>query len=136
MNRKGIIVRLVDVVLNLLFGFMCISQVQQHSQIKIAETREFDVDRIDKEEIVFIGITNDGRFLVEDEQMVISDVTELQNYIIMKRNEFQALKLKMRIRIRSNWDTPIKYSLWLSELCDQVGVAKGLDVKKVDKKSH
>lgn len=136
MNKKGIIVRLVDVVLNLLFGFMCISQVQKHSQIQIAESKEFEVSRIDKEEIVFIGITNDGKFLVEDEQMVISNLSELQNYIIMKRNELTALKLKMRIRIRSNWDTPIKYSFWISELCDRVGVAKGLDVKKVEKKNH
>lgn len=136
MNRKGIIVRLVDVVLNLLFGFMCISQVQKHTQIQIAESREFEIDRIDKEEVVLIGITPDGKFLVEDEQVAITDLPTLQEYIIKKRVELASIKRKMRVRVRSNWDTPIKYSFWISELCDQVGVPKGLDVKKVDKKSH
>lgn len=135
MSKKGIIIRLVDIVLNLLFGFITISEVSRQSKIDIAKTSEFQVERLDKEEVVFIAITNDGKYLVEDEQVVINEEKFLQQYIIQKLTELKSYKgkdAKMRVRIRSNWDAPIKYSLYVSAICDVYGIQKGVDVKRVN----
>lgn len=134
MSKRGIILRLVDVVLILLFGFVSISEVSRQSKIELAKTTEFPVEKLEHEEIVFIGITSDGKFLVEDERILIEDVISLKQYILSKKKEFETLNAKVRVRIRSNWDTPIKYTLWISELCDRLHVKKGVDVTRVENK--
>ncbi len=135
MSGKGIIIRLVDVVLILLFGFVSISEVARQSKIELAKTSEFPVEKLEREEVVFIAITADGRFLVEDESILIKDATSLKNYLLGKKREFRNQKADMRVRIRSNWDTPIKYSLLISEICDNMKVNKSIDVKRIENHS-
>ena len=134
MTKKGIILRLVDVVLILLFGFISISEVTRQSKIDLAKTTEFPVEKLENEEIVIIGITDDGKFLVADETIIVDDLNILKNYIVSKNEIFKNNNTKMRIRVRSNWDTPIKYTLWLSELCDRIGIAKSVDVERRENK--
>ena len=134
MSKKGIILRLVDVVLILLFGFISISEVSRKSKIELAKTTEFPVEKLENEEIVIVGITPDGKFLVADEAIMIDNLTLLKQYILTKKREFNTQNSRMRIRIRSNWDTPIKYTLWISELCDKIGVTKGVDVERRENK--
>jgi biopolymer transport protein ExbD len=126
---SGIVIRLIDVVLILLFGFISISEVSQKTQISLPKSTEVPLSNPDKEEILIIGITTDGEYLVDEESRKIVDVRILENYIWDKQMAYIALEAKMRVRIRSDRDAPAKYTMRLARLCDQLNIPKSIDVE-------
>ena len=60
MSKGGNILRLIDIVLILLFGFISISEVSQRSRIRLAESTETPQSPPDKEEIIVVGISPEG----------------------------------------------------------------------------
>ena len=123
------LVRLIDVVLILLFGFIAISEVAYRSQIDLPDSDQTPHSYPDKEEILIIGIMPNGLYLVEEETMAISNMETMQHYIQKKKREYEAHQIEMRIRIRSAWNAPIKYMMALGDLCDELGIPKGMDVE-------
>ncbi len=65
MKRSGLLIRFVDVVLILLFGFIAISEIKLHNDIDLARSTETERPPIDKREVVFIGVTKTGAYSIE-----------------------------------------------------------------------
>ena len=128
--RSDLIIRLIDVVLILLFGFIAISEVSKKSKIKLAESHAVPTASPDKESVVYIGILPDHRFLVENETQVIAKPDALARYIVQKRNQFSAQNKRLRIRVRANHDTEVKYAFTVVNICQEMHIPVGLDVIK------
>ncbi len=126
----GLIVRLVDVVLILLFGFISISEVDKRTKIKLAESFAVPLTAPSRERVVYIGVLPDGRYLVEDETRTISDLRTMQNYIISKRDQLNRQKIKMRIRLRVNYNAPVQPAFKVVKICQLLKIPVGLDVIK------
>lgn len=133
-SGNATVIRLIDVVLILLFGFISISEISSRSVLELPKSTQMAYVYPDKEELLIIGITNEGKFLVEDESKIITDFGTLRDYVETKRLENTKNKIDTRVRIRSNWNTPIKYTLAVANLCDQLGIPKGVDVILESKK--
>lgn len=128
MNQGGIVIRLIDVVLILLFGFISISEISSKSLVQLPKSKQMTYALPDKEDLLIIGITADGKFLVEEESEMIEDFNSLKFYIVTKHAENVRNKVDTRVRIRSNWDTPIKYTIAVANVCDMLQIPKGMDV--------
>ena len=128
MSQGGIVIRLIDVVLILLFGFISISEISSKSLVNLPKSSQTNYSLPDKENLLIIGITTDGMYLIENEDELISNFSALKFYIVSKNDENILNNIETRVRIRSNWDTPIKYTLALANLCDYLGIPKGIDV--------
>jgi biopolymer transport protein ExbD len=128
MSQGGIVIRLIDVVLILLFGFISISEISSKSLVNLPKSSQTNYLLPDKENLLIIGITTDGMYLVENEDEIITNFNSLKFYIVSKNDENILNKIETRVRIRSNWDTPIKHTLALANLCDYLGIPKGIDV--------
>ncbi len=128
MSHSGIVIRLIDVVLILLFGFISISEISSKSLVELPKSKQMHYSLPDEEDLLIIGITPSGKFLVEDESEVITDFKALQFYIVTKYEENRKNNIETRVRIRSNWNTPIKYTLALANVCDVLHIPKGMDV--------
>ena len=128
MNQGGIVIRLIDVVLILLFGFISISEISSKSLIDLPKSSQTNYSLPDKENLLIIGITPDGQYLIENENEIISSFISLRFYIENKNEENIQNKIETRVRIRSNWDTPIKHTIALANLCDHLRIPKGIDV--------
>lgn len=128
MTGGGIIVRLIDVVLILLFGFISISEISRKSKIELPKSTQTQASKLDMESILIIGITADGNYLVDNETRKLADFEDLKEYI--RENNRKAIdnNAKTRVRIRSNWNTPIRYTVMLARFCDELGIVKGIDV--------
>ena len=127
MRNGRFLVRFVDVVLILLFGFISISQVQKRSVVtppKSSETQKSPADEVTN---VFISVTEQGAFLVENETRSLTQVSELSAYI----NEVKGLygEQGVKVRIRSDDTAPIQYAMLVAQLCDDAGIPKALDVR-------
>jgi biopolymer transport protein ExbD len=126
MRRGSFLIRFVDVVLILLFGFIIISDVDEDSMIILPESTETPPQPPDFEDLVFIGIDEQGRYLVENESMLITDRAELERYILMQKYRYGA---RLKIRIRSNYNTPVQYAIAAAQICDDHKITKAIDVK-------
>lgn len=128
--RSDLIIRLIDVVLILLFGFIAISEVSKKSKIDLAESHAVPTTAPDKEDVVYIGVLPDHRYLVEDETLVIDRADALARYIVNKQRQFQQQDRRLRIRVRANHDTEVKYAFTVVNLCQTMSIPVGLDVVK------
>ncbi len=127
MKNGSFLVRFVDVVLILLFGFMSISQVQKKSRVAPPKSSETQKSLADDIVNVFISITNQGLFLVEGESKTLRTPEELRAYIAEAKAYYGEGRFK--IRIRSNDTAPIQYAMGVAQICDDLGVPKALDVR-------
>ncbi|MDZ7263855.1 MAG: biopolymer transporter ExbD [candidate division KSB1 bacterium] len=128
MGQSGLIIRLIDIVLILLFGFISISEISSTSVIQLPQSKQMLYSFPDRENLVIIGITAEGKFLVENESEIISDFNNLKYYITTKLQENRSENIDTRVRIRSNWNTPIKYTLAVANFCDYLKIPKGVEI--------
>lgn len=124
MSKSGIVIRLIDVVLLLLFGFMVISEMNRKSPIKLPQSLVPIKKEIDPEELFIIGIMADARFYIENEDRFIADFESLKNLILAQ----QAKHKKLRVRVRSAWNLPIKYTMRIANFCREQNIPTGMDV--------
>ncbi|HEX9654838.1 MAG TPA: biopolymer transporter ExbD [bacterium] len=131
MGNSGSLIRLIDVVFILLFGFISISEINERSRIKLPESVETPPSNPDKEHVLFVAIDSAGLYLVENETQIISDAPTLYNYLKTKTQESLSHNEELRVRIRSNFNTPIKYTMAAADICDNLNIPKGIDVRRV-----
>jgi len=125
---SGLIIRLIDVVLILLFGFIAISEISKKSRIDLPESEAVPATAPDREVVVYIGILPDGRYLVEDETAVIDDPAALMRYVLQKQSELNSRNIRMRVRVRANHDSEVRYAFTVVNICQETKIPVGLDV--------
>jgi biopolymer transport protein ExbD len=126
MRQSGYILRFVDVVLILLFGFISISSIDR-SMVDPPESAETPVLQPDREEVVFVSIQRNGTMLVEDEAQRLGSLRALQAYLQQKRQQYG--DVPMKVRLRSSQTAPMRYLMDAASLCDQMGIRKSIEVK-------
>lgn len=126
MQKSGFVVRFVDVVLILLFGFISISSVRA-SEIDLPDSTETPAPPPTTEEVIFVGIRPDGTYLVDDERTQVRSAVELLRYLDAELGRLGDGPVK--VRIRASRDTPMRYLVDAARVCDQLGVAKALEVQ-------
>ena len=104
-------IRLIDVVFILLFGFISISEISEKSRIELPESAETPPSNPDQEEVLFVGIDSDGRYLLEEETRMVDSPEGLFYYLREQVQTANRNGKEFRVRIRSNWNTPIKYTM-------------------------
>lgn len=126
MQKSGFVVRFVDVVLILLFGFISISSVRA-TEIDLAESTETPAPVPDTEEVLFVGIRGDGTYLVDDERTEIRGAANLLGHL---GREVERLGDRpITVRIRASHDTPMRFLVDAARVTDQLGVPKALEVR-------
>ncbi len=126
MQKSGFVVRFVDVVLILLFGFISISSVRA-TEIDLAESTEIPAPIPDSDDVVFVGIRPDGTYLVDDERQALRGARQLFDFL-----SDEAARLGQRpvtVRIRASHDTPMRYLVDAARVTDQLGLPKALEVR-------
>ena len=134
MTTGGMVIRLIDVVLILLFGFISISEVTEKSDILLAESAELPAALPDKEFIVMIGVVGDGTFLVDNETKKVESPRDLMSYLLSQQTKLDEAGIKLRVRIHPAWNTPIKQTMYVAAICDQLSIPKSIAVRLIGKK--
>lgn len=126
MKSGGFLLRFVDVVLILLFGFIVISDLDEETRIILPESHETERAAPDMEVVVFISITSEGEYLNEAENLQFENLESLESYIQSKQNQ---LGNNLKVRIRANHDAQVRYAIAAAKICDRLNVKKAIDVK-------
>lgn len=126
MQKSGFVVRFVDVVLILLFGFISISSVRA-TEIDLAESTEIPAPVPDTEEVVFVGIRSDGTYLVDEERQELRGARAL--YAFLSAESTRLGDRPVTVRIRASHDTPMRFLVDAARVTDQLGLPKALEVR-------
>ena len=129
-RKSGLVVRLIDVVLILLFGFISISQIDDASMVDLPISSETKLSTPDTENLIPISIYHRGRnqwiYLVENETKSLSNIDAVHLYL---KNKQRFYKRDIRVKIYSESMAPIKYTMQLTDLCEQLNPKKSLIVR-------
>ncbi|MDZ7332337.1 MAG: biopolymer transporter ExbD [candidate division KSB1 bacterium] len=131
MGKYNLMIRLIDVVFILLFGFIAISQIGISAAIDPAKSSEADQSGPDAPIEVIIGVSSDGSYPVEAGNLVLRNIREVRGYLAQKMTEAAARGVPVGVRIRAAWDSSVEHSLAVARLCRELGIPKGLDVIKM-----
>jgi biopolymer transport protein ExbD len=131
MSKKSVIIRLIDIVLILLFGFLVVSEINKKSPVKLPQS-DVKVKRdLDEEELMIVGIKEDTTLYLEGEDRAIASINELYGLIVLRNESFNRLNRKFRVRIRSEWNLPIKYTMRIANFCRNNNISVGMDIHNV-----
>jgi biopolymer transport protein ExbD len=136
----GMIIRLVDVVLIVLFGFLMISKIQQQVDIPLPQSKgahppaELDKDVCD------VFIRKDGRIQcgwIGSQYQVTLPLSSSDKQLA--RTRYEELKGliarinpgKMPVSIQAEFDSPTQFTVDLLDVCRDLGLQKSLTCFKL-----
>lgn len=132
MRRSGFVVRFVDVVLILLFGFISISSIRE-TTIDLPVSEETPPPPPELEEIVFVGITADGTYLVDDERATVRGGEALLRFLAGRLATLGDAPVK--VRIRAAHDASMGHLIEAARVCDVLDVPKAFEVQLAETRS-
>lgn len=130
-GNGSLMIRMIDIVFILLFGFIAVSQISQAEAIEPPESEEALLAAPEGPHILVIGVKAADRFSVENGEKVFRNVHSLRKYLEQAAGRAAGSGEEFRVRIRANWDAPIETCMKAAKLCRDLGFAKGIDVLKV-----
>lgn len=131
MAKSNLMIRLIDIVFILLFGFIAVSQIGSSNLIEPPKSTEAKEGAPDNAHTIVIGVTKEGTYPVDAGNMVLKNIYELRRYLTQKARQAQFDRTQLGVRIRANWDAPVEHGLAVARICRNLGIPKGLDVVKL-----
>ena len=128
MGKSSLMIRMIDIVFILLFGFIAVSQIDSAVSLQPPKSSEAGGGGPDGTRIIVIGVSKDGRFHIQDGKKVLHRLAELRRYLRQEQRSAEQAGLTLGVRVRTDWNTPAKYGLAVVNLCKKLGIPKGLDV--------
>jgi biopolymer transport protein ExbD len=125
-GKSGFVVRFVDVVLILLFGFISISSVRA-TEVDLPTSTEAPAPPPEVEEVLFIAIRADGTYLVDEERVEVRGARALLGWLGPAAAGLGDEPVK--VRIRASRDAPMRYLVDAARVCDELGLPKALEVE-------
>jgi len=139
-NSNGMIIRLVDVVLIVLFGFLMISKIQQQVDIPLPHSKG-DNPIVQMEKDVFdVFIRADGRVQcgwIDSEYQVVMPLDNRDRK--HARAQYEQLKTliartnttKVPVSIQAEYNSPTQFTVDLLDICKDLGLQKSLTCFKL-----
>ena len=131
MNRGTLMIRMIDIVFILLFGFVAVSQISRAEDIEPSKSTQAEKAAPDGVHVVVIGVRSDGSYSGEGGDVEFASLDAVRTYIESRQKQVAHEQKKLGVRIRANWDAPALQALRVAKLCKTLQVPKGLDVVRV-----
>ena len=128
MNSSGLIIRLIDVVLILLLGFIGISDFTIKTEIKLPQGAKHGNDAV-KKQAVFIRIDENKHYKIDAGDDNIKDflkIKQVENELLKLRVQFRKENIDMVVVIDPHLDTIIQTTVNLLDVCEKYNIAKSI----------
>jgi biopolymer transport protein ExbD len=134
-NSSGTIVRLIDVALNILFGFIVITDLTPKSQIRLPAPEETPPPVIEQRyDYVIVKIDPGGNFRLEaDEQPLgeFQDLTALETFLRQRGTQSARAGRQTIVVIDPEETSILQRTVDVFDLCERNGIAKSIHFKDV-----
>ncbi len=124
MNRSGIIIRLIDVAMIILFGFIAISDIKVTAQIKLPadDKEQLQTEPDDEPVVLFVRIEVTEGFVVEQDDEILratKDAGELETLLTNMLDRYRLAGRKLVVLIEPNEDSMIQYTVDMLDICER-----------------
>ena len=126
MSKGGLIIRLIDVVLILLLGFIGISDFTVKTQIKLPQGAQDSCTPISKTQLVYVRVDKNGQFEIDDGENKNSGITYIYQVEEAIVELYKANKGLMVI-IEPDLDTIIQTTVDLLDICEKYQIPKSIN---------
>ena len=136
MNKGGLIIRLIDVAMIILFGFIAISDIKVRAQIKLpSDEPQKEQQKQQKDPVlIFVKIDLDRGFVVErDEEMLFatSDKVELESNLANLVNYNKTVGQETVVLISPDEDSPIQLTVDVLDICERNQIPKNINYESL-----
>ncbi len=123
------ILRLVDIVLLVLFGFISVATIEDQKRIELADAHEVIEQQAQDRRMVTLTIDAWGDFFIEG-NLNEASLEEVAHYLEMERNLAGTEEI-VHVRIRADRAAKMENIKWIANLCDELDIEKSLVVKRI-----
>lgn len=135
MQRRGIIIRFIDIGLLLLFGFLMISDLKGTSQISFDQGDAQNLLESADESNIVLGVVigNDNRLSIRDVKRDrtlhtnVLSIEELEFFIRTLKNNYQEEGKTISILIEPAPYAKIQYVVYVLDVCDRLRLKKNIN---------
>ena len=134
MLKGGTIIRLIDVVLIILLGFLGITDFEVKSQVKLPSAVESGQREI-KQQFIFLDILSDNHFEIVDEQNVVNKIESLEaleKNIVQLNNYYLQNFKQMILIIEPNLESVIQTTVDVMDICEKNQILKNMSYSDVE----
>ncbi|KAA3620419.1 MAG: hypothetical protein DWQ05_00310 [Calditrichaeota bacterium] len=131
MAQGSLMVRMIDVVFILLFGFIAVSQISKAEAIEPSKSTEAEAKAPEGAYIAIINVRSNGVYTADGGDTILRNTNEVRRYLSNEIKKAKADKKQLGVRIRSSWDAPARKTLAVAKVCRGLDIPKGLDVVKI-----
>ncbi|MCX6601774.1 MAG: biopolymer transporter ExbD [bacterium] len=125
------IVRLVDMVLLVLFGFMCVSQVNDQVKVQLPVSSQIQVEQTERSESFSITVDLHGQYYVPG--AIQPNTAEEVIAILDDQNEQWRHKGQVRVLIRADRGAPMSKVKELFRACSERDMVSSLVIVMEEK---
>ncbi|MCG3118861.1 MAG: hypothetical protein ALAOOOJD_01140 [bacterium] len=127
--------RLIDVALNILFGFIVITDLTPKSQIRLPAPQEIEATIIEQRyEYVIVKIDPAGNFRLEAEEQPLGEfqnLKELESFLREHGAQAARRGRQMIVVIDPEETSIVQRTVDVFDLCERNGIAKSIHFKDV-----
>jgi biopolymer transport protein ExbD len=135
--RGGMIIRLIDVVLIILFGFLAISDIQMRRQIRMPGPSDEQKLLEEKKDVyIFVKIDNQGQFAIEMDQTELfasSDLSKLRERLVNIADDTYGQGLNPIVIIDPALDASVQSVISVFDICEEEQLPKSINVQLAGK---
>ena len=125
MSKGGLIIRLIDVVLILLLGFIGISDFTIKTQIKLPQGVEDSNASIRKTQLIYIKADKNGKFAIADGTSKILGITNIYK-VEQEVARLYNINKNIIIIIEPDLDSIIQTTVDLVDICEKYQIPKSI----------
>ncbi len=123
MTKGGIIIRLIDVAMNLLFAFIVISDMRVQAQIKFPSPQQIEEPETDRTPaVISVLIGLDRSFVVKKGEELISTTNrldELESLLVGFDKQYTAMGNEVIVLIEPNQDSVVQSTVDVMDICER-----------------
>ena len=131
MNKGGLLIRLIDVAMIILFGFIAISDIKVRAQIKLPSDKVEQEQQDNEQEpaLLFVRIDLDSQVNLTDNNSIdeILMVDQLENRLLELRSGFKSAGQDMVVLVEPHEDSIIQHTIDVLDICERHNIAKNIN---------
>ena len=133
MNKRGLLLRFIDVGLILLIAFIAISEIEIVSQIPMPGTDEQEQPQEERAQtLVVVQVKEDssfnlGRMEASDNLVSLPDLATLEQQLLELRNQERTQGKDIVVVIEADNLSQIQWTVDVLDLCDEYNIPKNIN---------
>ena len=135
MNKGGILIRLIDVAMIILFGFIAISDIKVRAQIKLPSEKNDQEEQVEREDpvLIFVRIGLGDRVELTDDHTLRESLTidQLEGRLLQLRQGYGAQGVEMVVLIEPHEDSIIQHTVDVLDMCERENIAKNINYESM-----